>query len=47
MAKFKLFRKDKDWKRRVWEDCKMVYYANGEKRKNHSETFLQRDHSSI
>lgn len=36
MAKFKLFRKDKDWKRRVWEECKIVYYVNDEKKE---ETF--------
>ncbi len=36
MAKFKLFRKDKDWKKKIWNECKMVYYVNREKKE---ETF--------
>ncbi len=31
MSKLKLFRKDKGWKKRVWEECKIEYYVNGEK----------------
>lgn len=31
MAKLKLFGKGKDWKKRVWEECKIVYYVNEEK----------------
>ena len=32
--------KDKDWKKRVWNECTLVYYVNGEKKEEVFKDFF-------